>query len=364
MPHPRTAISASLHGDVLEIGPGYQAFPTADDARIRFVDRRVPGGRDATWPELVDAPHGPPGDIDSDLDVDGLSAVADESCDVVIASHVIEHVANPVAALVEFQRVLRPGGRLVLLVPDRHHTFDHRREPTPFAHVLDEYRSGVKEVSEAHIREYCTALFGQPPIHPPEVRAWHDPDLLDSERFDLHRRRTIHVHVWNPEEFATLVTGVIAEGLGSWRLESAYFVEDIHEGRRHEFGLVLERVPGVPPIDAARAFVRDWVGQVTAAPTRDLRRVGRYVDAVGAQLAAAPELVGVLTESFAAVAERAGALQERLVAVEKERDVARQATRAAQAKVAAYQASRTYRLGRTVSAPLRRARERRRPRGS
>jgi hypothetical protein len=362
MPHPRTAISETLDGDVLEIGPGYQAFPTAPGARVRFVDRRVPGGRDATWPELVGAPHGPAGDIDADLDVDGLSAVADASYDVVIASHVIEHVANPIAALAEFWRVLRPRGRLVLLVPDRHHTFDHRREPTPFAHVLEEYRAGVKEVSEAHIREFCTALFGQPPIHPPEVRAWHDPDALDAERFDLHRRRTIHVHVWNPEEFAALITGVIAEGLGSWRLETAYFVEDIREGRQHECGLVLERGTDPDPVAAARTFVRDWVAQVMGTPSRDVARVGRYIDAVRTQVPAAPELMETLADATSSVAKRAYVLQAKLSATERDLASAQAAARAAQAKVAAYQASRTYRVGRAVSVPVRRLRSRLRPR--
>src|SRR6185503_5259726 len=49
----------------------------------------------------------------------------DHSLDYVLASHVLEHVANPVAALAEWYRVVRPDGIIYLIVPNRLSTFDH-----------------------------------------------------------------------------------------------------------------------------------------------------------------------------------------------------------------------------------------------
>ena len=51
------------------------------------------------------------------------------SQDFVIASHIIEHLANPLAMLVDIYRVLKPQGLLVLILPDRHATFDRERLP-------------------------------------------------------------------------------------------------------------------------------------------------------------------------------------------------------------------------------------------
>ena len=41
----------------------------------------------------------------------------DESFDLIISNHVMEHVPNPWLAFAEFRRVLRPGGRMVHSIP-------------------------------------------------------------------------------------------------------------------------------------------------------------------------------------------------------------------------------------------------------
>jgi hypothetical protein len=279
---PRSVIGRTLSGDVLEIGPGHEPFPTTPGARVRYADRSVKGGRDKNWPELTGLPHGPQADWNIDLDIDGLAPIPDCSLDVVIASHVIEHLANPIAALREFERVLRPQGRLVLVVPDRNATFDSVRQPTPLAHVLAKFQKGVTRVDDEEIKEFCSAIYYQPPSHPAAVREWHNPQRLDAELLELHRRRSsTHVHCWSPEEFASLIAGLLAEGLISWRLADLYLPG---VPREIEFGLVLERAASTGRA-ASSQFVRDWTSAVLGNPGDDPRRIATFACALRRDLA-------------------------------------------------------------------------------
>lgn len=292
--NPRDQIGESLTGDVLEIGPGSNPFPTAPGARVRYADRSVAGGRDANWPELIGHPVGINADFDINLDTDYLSPIADESVDAVVASHVIEHVANPLKAINEFERVLRPNGRLVLIIPDRGSTFDSVRAATPFQHVLQEFKAGVTEVDDAHIIDFCSAIYNQPSIHPPSVREWHNPAGLNADLIALHRRRSIHVHCWSPEEFASLIVGALSAGLFSWKLLQFYTVDD--SPGSGEFGIVLQRVSShVCGNVLSKQFVQDWSTAILSEEHRDMRRLIHFQRALRRDLDDKEELQDVIS---------------------------------------------------------------------
>ncbi len=54
-----------------------------------------------------------------------LDGIDDASYDVVLASHTLEHIANPLRALAEWKRVVGSQGHLILVVPHLENTFDH-----------------------------------------------------------------------------------------------------------------------------------------------------------------------------------------------------------------------------------------------
>lgn len=56
-------------------------------------------------------------DVDIHLDIEDMHAFADKSFDYIICSHVLEHVNNPDIALREMLRVLKPGGRAIIMAP-------------------------------------------------------------------------------------------------------------------------------------------------------------------------------------------------------------------------------------------------------
>lgn len=82
-----------------------------------------------------------------------LTHIAHESYDAVLSSHCLEHVANPLAALREWGRVTRPGGHLLLVLPDPVQTFDHRRPITTLQHLREDFARGTPEDDRSHLAE-------------------------------------------------------------------------------------------------------------------------------------------------------------------------------------------------------------------
>jgi demethylmenaquinone methyltransferase/2-methoxy-6-polyprenyl-1,4-benzoquinol methylase len=104
-----------LCGDVRVIGVDftYEMLPIsrrkADRTFPWFRDRRLPPG---AWPP----PEMPVGLNMRWVNGDAQSLpLPDASCDVVSIAFGIRNVADPAAAVAEFYRVLRPGGRLIIL---------------------------------------------------------------------------------------------------------------------------------------------------------------------------------------------------------------------------------------------------------
>lgn len=108
-------------GDVLDVGSGDGAAAAALAAHCRSLTcidldaRRIESARD----RLAKFPH-----VSARVaDVHELPFVA-SAFDCVLLFHTLTYAADPARALLECARVLRPGGRLVLLCLDRHEHFD------------------------------------------------------------------------------------------------------------------------------------------------------------------------------------------------------------------------------------------------
>ena len=49
--------------------------------------------------------------------------------------------------------MVKPGGTLVVVVPDRRQTFDRRRPITPFEHLLQDHERNMGEDDLTHLEE-------------------------------------------------------------------------------------------------------------------------------------------------------------------------------------------------------------------
>lgn len=120
-----------------------------------------------------------------------LAPIATGSQDFVLSSNCLEHVANPLKALTEWQRVLRPGGALVLVLPNPAGNFDHRRPVTSLAHLLDDYRRNTSEDDLTHLEEIL-ALHDLA-LDPPAGNA----DQFRQRSLENKQHRALHHHVFD-----------------------------------------------------------------------------------------------------------------------------------------------------------------------
>lgn len=65
----------------------------------------------------------------------------DESQDFIVSSHVIEHFPNPIKALIEWDRLVKPGGIIFMIVPHKERTFDKEKECTLLEHLIEDFRN-------------------------------------------------------------------------------------------------------------------------------------------------------------------------------------------------------------------------------
>lgn len=82
-----------------------------------------------------------------------LTGIADEAYDFILSSHCLEHVANPLRALHEWRRAVKPEGHLVLILPDPRRSFDHRRSVTTLEHLRKDFADGTAEDDLSHAEE-------------------------------------------------------------------------------------------------------------------------------------------------------------------------------------------------------------------
>lgn len=84
------------------------------------------------------------GDIDAALAEERVDVVrmpyADGAFDLVLCSHVLEHVPDDRRAIAEIHRVLRPGGRAIIIVPVKIERTEEFLDPSPKPAHPDGYR--------------------------------------------------------------------------------------------------------------------------------------------------------------------------------------------------------------------------------
>lgn len=82
-----------------------------------------------------------------------LSVIASGAYDVLLSSHMIEHTSNPIKVVLEWIRIVRSGGLLLIIVPDKERNFDHYRATTTLQHMIDDFEANRGEDDLTHLNE-------------------------------------------------------------------------------------------------------------------------------------------------------------------------------------------------------------------
>jgi SAM-dependent methyltransferase len=122
-----------------------------------------------------------------------LRSIDNSKYDFVLSCHSLEHVANPLKALREWNRVLKPGGMLVLVLPDRRYTFDKNRAYTTMAHLIKDEERDTPETDTTHFEEIAASY------EPGLYQGIDAKEELIAQLKNNYTTRFVHHHVFNFE---------------------------------------------------------------------------------------------------------------------------------------------------------------------
>ena len=122
-----------------------------------------------------------------------ISLVQNDSYDFCFSSHSLEHIANPLKAINEWLRIIKNGGYIIIIVPEKSQCFDHKREYSKFSKLLSQYEKNVGEDDLSTLHEILINhdLSMDPPAG--------DLGAFTKRSFDNFNNRCLHHYVYNDE---------------------------------------------------------------------------------------------------------------------------------------------------------------------
>lgn len=222
----------------LEIGPFFS--PLVSGANVSYLDilsadelrarAALVGGDPNTCPTTIHY-------------VGGIEQV-DRKFDVVVSCHAIEHQPDLVRHLQGVANVLKPGGRYLLIVPDKRFCLDHFLAESTIADVLQAHlEKRVVHTLKSVIDQCAFATHNDPGRHwagdhgdiPVSDRPRRVREALDL--FDSADGGYVDVHAWYfvPERFREICEVLQALDLSTFAVEAVY--ETVRD--RAEFCAIL-----------------------------------------------------------------------------------------------------------------------------
>ena len=162
------------------------------------------------------------------VDQNGDLGVVDEKFDYCVSSHAIEHQPDLVRHLGAVSRLLSPGGRYVMAVPDRRYTFDHFIKESNIAEVIEAHRQKrTLHTLQSVIEHRALTTHNEPALH---WQGQHGDGLIDPGKIrgaiDEFENTVgyLDVHAWifTPRSFRSIIESLSALQLSNLTIERVF----------------------------------------------------------------------------------------------------------------------------------------------
>lgn len=230
----------------LEFGPLANPVVAKSEGTIYYLDHLSTEGLRNKYAndKSIDISKIVPVDIVMDNDLSVLESFG--PFDYVIASHVFEHLANPIAWLQRLASYLKLDATLAMAIPDKRFTFDRLREPTSLSELLANYVAGQEAPSPIQVLDHYLNV-----AHIDTRSVWL-PDFSDSQvrrKYGMSSAMAAsaravseyvdcHCTVWTMESFVN-----IWAQLSETELLRLYRLQHVFEPARfgNDFVVILKR---------------------------------------------------------------------------------------------------------------------------
>lgn len=188
----------------IEIGALYNPLHVDSRvAQVKYVDYKTTSELRASYPELNSLNLV---NVDYIWSAEDLSVLPDSSQDFIIANHVFEHLKNPIATLIGWNRVLMNDAIVYLAIPEKTRTFDKNRPITELSHILSDYEAPSIERDFGHYCEFA-------PIYYPDI-TWASSDIIkERAKKMISDNVSIHYHVFTQELFSSIIDYCNRQGI-------------------------------------------------------------------------------------------------------------------------------------------------------
>lgn len=115
-----------------------------------------------------------------------------EKFEVIITSHTLEHIANPIKALEIWKKCLVPEGKIITIVPNKEECWDRVREDTSNEHLLQDYLNDTLEDDMTHVHE--SSCMPRPNYYE-EVGESNSKRIIHHHIFSIENLKFVHEHL-------------------------------------------------------------------------------------------------------------------------------------------------------------------------